>query len=59
VTGTAQARTRHQRVLAYTGRMIDLRDAHRTLAPEDGCAACSAGPGEWCDPWCPGTGDDA
>jgi len=46
-------RSRHARVLAYAATILDARDAHRTAAPELGCPDCSAGPGEWCDPWCP------
>jgi hypothetical protein len=38
--------------MAYIGARLDQRDTHRTAAPELGCPHCSAGPGEWCDPWC-------
>ena len=40
-----------KRVMAAVAE-LDARDSHRTLAPADGCPDCSAGPGEWCDPWC-------
>jgi hypothetical protein len=42
-----------RRVLAAVA-VLDERDAHRHLpqVPELGCPDCSAGPGEWCDPWC-------
>ena len=46
-------RDRHARVIAYE---VTRADRAATLAlqhqPDPGCPDCTAGPGEFCDPWC-------
>lgn len=58
ITPPTSTRPTADRKLGLMIAWLDARDAHRTLAPELGCPDCSAGPGEWCDPWCGRFRDD-